>query len=81
MNSENLKGFFAYPSNPPTCGEAIAEAIKEINAGGTIEIKTWEELQTGGKFIIHEICKEIDQTDLFCADLTGMNPNVLFEFI
>lgn len=79
MNSENLKGFFAYPSDPPTCGEVITEAIKEINAGGTIEIKTWEELQTGGKFIIHEICKEIDQTDLFCADLTGMNPNVLFE--
>ena len=28
---------------------------------------------------MQEICTEIDAADLFCADLTGINPNVMFE--
>lgn len=32
-----------------------------------------------GRFIISEICDAIDQSDFFCADVTGLNPNVMFE--
>ncbi len=79
MSQANLKGFFAYPSDPPSVGESIATAAQEINSGKLVELKTWEQCRVGGKVIIQEICKEIEQADLFCADLTGMNPNVMFE--
>lgn len=29
--------------------------------------------------MIDEICREIEEADIFCADLTGMNANVMFE--
>jgi hypothetical protein len=32
-----------------------------------------------GKNIIQEICREIDRAQIVCADITGLNPNVLFE--
>ncbi len=44
-----------------------------------IFIKSWEECSIGGKIIIQELCKEIEQADLFCADLTHLNANVMFE--
>jgi hypothetical protein len=48
---------------------------------GTLQIviKSWRELRIAGKTIITEICKSIDESDLFLADLTYLNPNVLFE--
>jgi hypothetical protein len=79
MTNAAPRGFFAYPSNPPTIGEAIRAAATSINGGGEIFIKPWEECSVGGKIIIQEICREIEQADLFCADLTHLNPNVMFE--
>ena len=75
------KGFFAYSSTPEYCGEFIEEAILEINKSydGIAEIKSWIALKIAGRLIINEIIKEIDDCDFFCADLTGMNDNVLFE--
>jgi len=75
------KGFFAYSSYPEYCGEFIEEAIVKINDSykGIAEIKSWIFLKITGKLIISEILKEIDNCDFFCADLTGMNDNVLFE--
>lgn len=73
------KGFFAYSSYPPTLPETVATAAKEINKGRQIHLRTWEECRIGGKVIMQEICKEIDKAELFCADLTGINPNVMFE--
>ena len=79
MSNETPIGFFAYPSNPPSIGETITAAIRKLNDGQTVTIKSWEDCRTGGKIIIQEICREIDKCNLFCADLTGLNPNVMFE--
>jgi hypothetical protein len=40
---------------------------------------SWEDCKLGGKVVIQEICGAIEEADVFCADLTGMNPNVMFE--
>lgn len=73
------KAFFAYPSSQPTLKESIHGAIPELNNKGRVNIKTWEECNTGGKFVINTICNAIDEAQLFFADLTGLNPNVMFE--
>ena len=73
------KAFFAYPVNLPTLREPIQEAVRKLNAKGEVNIKTWEECNIGGKFIINTICDAIDEAELFFADLTGFNANVMFE--
>ena len=72
-------GFFAYASTPPDIPATISAAIQSINQTQTAKIKSWESLQINGKYIIAEICAAIDASDFFCADVTGINPNVMFE--
>jgi hypothetical protein len=80
MTTQPLRiGFFAYPSKPPIIPETIAVAVRGINETGLANVKTWEDCRVGGKVIIHELCREIANSDFFCADITGMNPNVMFE--
>ena len=57
----------------------IRDAVNQINAGRHVNIKTWEECSPSGTFLINTICKAIDESDLFFADLTGINANVMFE--
>ena len=73
------KAFFAYPSSTPNLMEAIHDAVHELNAAGHVNIQTWEKCNIGGKIIIDTICEAIDDAQLFFADLTGCNPNVMFE--
>ena len=79
MTEGMATGFFAYPSFPPHIAETVHAAIKEIQQSAPISIKPWDDCRVGGKVIIQEICKEIDLANVFCADLTGMNANVMFE--
>ena len=79
MADTTLKAFFAYPSSRPTLKESIQEAVHELNAAGQVNIRTWEKCNTSGKFIIDTICQAIDEAELFFADLTGFNANVMFE--
>jgi hypothetical protein len=79
MSQWTPTGFFAYPSDPPSIGEIVRTACSQINQGNQIVMKTWEECRVGGKVVIYELCKEIDHAEVFCADLTGMNANVMFE--
>jgi hypothetical protein len=72
-------GFFAYPSQPVMLGETIRTAIDEINKGDQASLNSWENCRVGGKLIINELCSAIDSNEVFCADLTGLNPNVMFE--
>ncbi len=65
MADSTPKGFFAYPSNPPTLADAIRNGVQVINGGGATTIKTWEQCSIGGKVIIQELCKEIDAADFF----------------
>lgn len=72
------KAFFAYPSQPAT-SEIVSRAVAELNSGGVVHMKTWEDLKVTGKLIIQEICREIDAAAIFCADITSLNQNVMFE--
>jgi Cdc6-like AAA superfamily ATPase len=73
-------GFFAYGSSPSHSGEFIEIAIKDINySGHLVSIESWKRLKTSGNLIITDILKKISECDFFCADLTGLNDNVLFE--
>ena len=73
------RAFFAYPSSRPLLSESIREAVRKINVRGQINIQTWEEYSSGGNLIINTICDAIDEAQLFCADVTGLNANVMFE--
>ncbi len=78
MSHEIPRAFFAYPSKPEIA-ETIRNGVTTVNQMGVVQIKTWENCKVGGKFIINEICREIDESQLFCADLTTLNHNVMFE--
>jgi Cdc6-like AAA superfamily ATPase len=73
------RGFFAYGSQYSSSGECIEEAIEQINSTGEVVISSWIGLRNSGRFIINEVLVEIDRSDFFCCDLTGLNDNVLFE--
>lgn len=72
-------GFYAYPSDSDHLTETIETAITAINQRRVVHIKSWRRIKTGGKLVIKRILNEIDSSDLFLCDLTGLNPNVLFE--
>jgi hypothetical protein len=73
-----MKGFFAHSSNEEIC-ETISNAIIEINLSNNIELHSWIELKIAGNFIIDTITYKIKNSELFIADLTDLNHNVLFE--
>ena len=79
MANTTPKAFFAYPSSGQTLKEAIQDAVPILNKSKLVNIKRWEEYSIGGNFIINTICDAIDEAELFFADLTGLNPNVMFE--
>lgn len=73
------QGFFAYAARPTSAGDCIEPAIVEINNGGSVNLRSWKENQVNGRIILNKIIQAIDQSDFVCADLTGLNDNVLFE--
>jgi hypothetical protein len=79
MTTQTVTGFFAYPSTPVCCGDAIRQAVGVLNGYGIVSIQTWEQCRIGGKLVIDEICGAINDAQLFCADVTEMNANVMFE--
>jgi hypothetical protein len=74
-----VEGFFAYPSHPISITEVMKGAIEEINCSPEIKIISWKECRVGGKIVIETLCRKIDQSDIFLADVTGINQNVMFE--
>ncbi len=54
-------------------------AITNIQAGRVVDICGWTSLAVSGRVMISAICDEIKSREIFIADLTGLNPNVLFE--
>ncbi|MCY4401330.1 MAG: hypothetical protein OXD54_02025 [Candidatus Poribacteria bacterium] len=79
MEHKIPKAFFAYPSSRDSLNEAIQNAVPLLNKSGLVNIKTWEECNPSGNFIIKSIRQAIDEAELFFADLTGLNHNVMFE--
>jgi hypothetical protein len=78
-NNKKLRSFVAYPSQPADRTESIEQAIEEIRSGGVVDIAGWKDLAIGGRVVISTICDKIKESDIFVADVTGLNPNVLFE--
>jgi hypothetical protein len=71
--------FVAYPSDLPAKGDAIETAIAELNATSLMDVKSWTAMAIGGRPVISAICEEIKNCDLLMADITNLNPTVLFE--
>jgi hypothetical protein len=59
--------------------ETVESAIDLISNSGVVEIAGWKSLFPGGRPIIGRIFEAIRDCNCFIADLTGLNPNVLFE--
>jgi hypothetical protein len=72
-------GFFAYSSAPPSIPATIRAAVDSINKTQEAKVQVWEALHVGGKYIIGEICSAIQDAHFFCADITTINANVMFE--
>ncbi len=80
-NSESLvpSVFFAYPSAPAAIPDVFRRAASEINRTRQLRAVLWEDLAPTGKIVIEEVCRSIAGNQVFAADLTHLNPNVLFE--
>lgn len=70
--------FFAYAASPAT-SEILNRVVTELNDGGLVQATTWEQLTVSGKIVINTVCNAIDAADIFCADITSLNHNVMFE--
>ncbi len=77
--TERPTAFYAFPSRPEHLVETIEIAIKQIVRRQICDIQSWRSLHIGGRIVINTILKHIQKANLFIADLTGVNPNVLFE--
>jgi hypothetical protein len=73
------KCFVAFPSTLPSKGDAIEAAVTELNDGAVVKVTSWTSLAVSGRPIIGTICEQIQSSDLLIADITNLNPNVLFE--
>lgn len=71
--------FLAYASGKPALKETLEIAAAKIQESGVADLRTWESLRIGGRVIVTAICEAIDSCELLIADLTVLNPNVLFE--
>lgn len=73
--------FFAYAGGDAEHSEVIEAAIDIINARTPelVHIQGWKALNVPGTIIIENVCKAIEQADVFICDLTRFNVNVLFE--
>lgn len=77
---KKYKGFFAYPSIEKVQAQIIEAAIKQINQSKSkLYINSWKNLDRKNSRIISNILEHIERSDYLLADLTGLNPNVLFE--
>ena len=78
-NERRPTAFLAYTSGVPALQETIEDAARRLNDSNLVEILSWTKLPIGGRNLISTICAEINQRDIFIADMTQLNPNVLFE--
>lgn len=75
-----LSGFIAFPSQPPLIGVTIRAAMDELRKDrNSPNLKTWEENDIAGRFIVDPILSEIEASDVLVADITRLNFNVVFE--
>lgn len=71
-------GFAAYPSGGHI-PEIFYNAVRDINKSHMVKIVPWEDTKVDGKLVVDVIFDHIRKSNFFVADVTGINPNVLFE--
>lgn len=77
---ENYQGFFAYSSQDKVQAAIIERAVQLHNiTDSKLRIYTWRAIKRDSSRIILNILKQIEESHYLLADLTGLNPNVLFE--
>lgn len=80
QNQNKIKGFLAYPSEPQDRIDIIEKAIAKINKDSNeIHLIGWKKMDKNNSRIISNILEAIDDVDFFVGDISGLNPNVLFE--
>jgi hypothetical protein len=73
-------GFAVYASEPAFIAEAIELAVKRIQQNQPARRwVTWKDLNIPGQIVFCRICKALRSTQRVVADVTTLNPNVLFE--
>jgi hypothetical protein len=70
--------FFAYAGSPALRAEVMRDAARGLNQRGQ-SASTWEDLPIDGTLLIMTICERIDACQALVAEVSSMNPNVLFE--
>ncbi|MBU2043675.1 MAG: hypothetical protein KJ619_00375 [Candidatus Omnitrophica bacterium] len=77
LPEKELKVFLAYPSHKRIAGY-IASLLKcdELKA---LDIFPWEKLSDSAGIIFCKICEQIIESQVFVADITYLNQNVLLE--
>jgi hypothetical protein len=71
--------FVAYDSKPEVNRDTLFRATSAITNASFATALSWETLKVDGRVVIAEIIRAIDEASLCIADLTTLNPNVLFE--
>ncbi|MEO8378693.1 MAG: hypothetical protein ABI779_03415 [Acidobacteriota bacterium] len=71
--------FYAYPSSPQSAADAAATAVTHLDRTKLASVLPWDKLMINGRPIPSEIFAAIDSADVLIGDLTGLNPNVLYE--
>lgn len=71
--------FFGYPSKPEFSRETLERAADSLRDRFGLDVKTWEDLSIGGRVLIEEITRAIDEAEVSVFDITLLSENVLFE--
>ncbi|MEN3329390.1 MAG: hypothetical protein V7638_4197 [Acidobacteriota bacterium] len=75
-----LRGLFAYPSGPTAIGSTLRSALELLRLEGVSQrLKTWEENDIPGRFVVDPVLSQIDEGNVLIADITRLNFNVTFE--
>ncbi|NLB73436.1 MAG: hypothetical protein GX795_05355 [Firmicutes bacterium] len=77
--SIQYRGFFAYPDANKSQGEISRAAIERLNCDPNCDFDLLDWKDTTGSRIISNILQAISERHFLVADISGLNPNVLFE--
>ena len=75
----SLDVFFAYPSTPSLRSETVRKGAELIAKRAGLQVRTWQDLQVGGRVMISEIHDAIDMASVVVAEVGSLNQNVLYE--
>jgi hypothetical protein len=80
-SQKKLTAFLAYPSSDKTQADVLERAASVFNGNkrSGLQIRSWKQIPRDSSRIIMNILGAIDGCDYVIADVSGLNPNVLFE--